>query len=119
MMDLYLFLTVSPVQEFKMLVHSCSSLPSLSALAKTFESSYLKNSDWHSAIDIMHILAQCHSLHCIFLEFGPILMSNHSMSGTLPSQKANFWHCAITTFEPSAGQHDVWPGSVLCLRLLS
>jgi hypothetical protein len=74
MMNLYLFLTISSVQEFKMLMHSCSLLPSLLALAKTFESSYPQNSDWHSAIDIVHILAQCHSLHRIFLEFGPILM---------------------------------------------
>jgi hypothetical protein len=74
MMNSYLFLTISSVQEFKMLMYSCSLLPSLSALAKTFEFSYPKNSDWHCAIHIMQILALCHSIHCIFLEFGLILM---------------------------------------------
>jgi hypothetical protein len=88
-------------------------------IGRTFEFSYPKNFNWHRSIDIVQILAQCHSVHCILVEFGHIMLLNDPTSGTVPSCKAHFWHCAITIFEPSAGQHDILQGSMFYLELLS
>jgi hypothetical protein len=38
-------------------------------IGKTFESSYPQNLDWHCAINIVQILALCHSDPFIFLKF--------------------------------------------------